>query len=120
MNMDNINPFILSDWWEVEISPLSSKLQENLEYLKYCLNYKGVVPLTNSDSDSDSDIPADPIIMETIKICRIWHTGSNSDISVQILMDTMYPFSFYIKIVSEKRSKLKSESELDSVSVNAP
>ena len=28
----------------------------------------GVVPLT--ESDSDSDILSDPIIMETIKICR--------------------------------------------------
>ena len=54
-----------------------------------CTN--GVFPLTQSDSDTD--ILSDPIIMETIKICRNWHTGSDSDISVQILMGTVPIFS---------------------------
>ena len=52
----------------------------------------GVFPLT--ESDSDSNILSDSVIMETIKICRNRHTGSDSDmISVQILMGTVPIFS---------------------------
>ena len=40
--------------------------------------FDGVFPLTKSDSDSV--ILSNPIIMETIKISRTWHTGSNSGI----------------------------------------
>ena len=59
---------------------------------------------------SGSDIISNPIIMETIKICRNWHIGSDSDLSVQVLLGT-------IPILSDQKSK--SESESDLVSVNA-
>ena len=51
----------------------------NVDRLRYCREHtNGVFPLTESNSDSDT--PCYPIIIETIKICRKWHTGSNSDI----------------------------------------
>ena len=39
-----------------------------------------VFPLT--ESDSHSDILSDPVIMETVEICKNWHTGSDSDFNV--------------------------------------
>ena len=48
-------------------------------------------PLT--ESDLDSDILSDPIIMETINICRNWQTGSNSDIRSDFLESERIPVS---------------------------
>ena len=51
----------------------------NVDRLKYRRKHtNGVFPLT--ESNSDSDILSYPIIIETIKICRNWYTGPNSDI----------------------------------------
>ena len=63
-------------------------------------------PEYNSDSGILSDL-----IMETIKICRNWYTGSDSD-TVQILIGTVPIFLH--------RKEYLNPTELDSVSVNAP
>ena len=50
---------------------------------------------TLPDSDPDSDFRSDPIIMETIKICRSGHTDLRP-IPIQIFVHSLKEYIFYM------------------------